>query len=181
MPPTPDDPRSALAAADQRRTALADGLRLPAGLHPVIGAAVAVQIGAAAYGIAAQTVTGLVVALAGMAVFAGVAAISLYWFTRTNGVRVDGLTSQFVLAPGRSRRRPTWSHSPPRPGPPSTRDGGSSRQPPSPEAPVRAGHPPVVARVPERPGRAPGGAPPRVLAALAVVACLGLVALVALG
>jgi hypothetical protein len=57
----------------------------------------AVQIGAAAYGIAAQTTTGLAVALAGMAVFAGVAALALYQFRRIHGVRVDGLTSQIVL------------------------------------------------------------------------------------
>ncbi len=38
------DPRSELAVADQARQRLAAGLRLPAGLHPVLAAAVAVQV-----------------------------------------------------------------------------------------------------------------------------------------
>ncbi len=182
MPPTPDDPRSALAAADQRRTALADGLRLPAGLHPVIAAAVAVQIGAAAYGIAAQTVTGLVVALAGMAVFAGVAAISLYWFTRTNGVRVDGLTSQIVLGTGAisttaylvALAAATWA-------------AFEERWWLVAAAAVTGGAGYALGTLRwwhayrNDPAAHTGGASPRVLAALAVVACLGLVALVALG
>jgi hypothetical protein len=59
-----------------------------------------VQVGAAAYGIAAQTVTGVAVALAGVAVFLGVAAFLLHRFSRVNGVRVDGLASQVVLVAG---------------------------------------------------------------------------------
>jgi hypothetical protein len=97
MPGNADDPSSVLAAADRARQRLAGGLRLPTWLHPALAAAIAVQIGAAAYGIAAQTTTGLAVALAGVAVFAGVAALALYQFRRSNGVRVDGLTSQIVL------------------------------------------------------------------------------------
>jgi len=84
----------------QARQRLADGLRLPTGLHPVLAAAVAVQVGAAAYGIAAQTTAGLAVALAGVAVLMGVAALLLYQFRRINGVRVDGLSSQIVLGTG---------------------------------------------------------------------------------
>jgi hypothetical protein len=80
----PDDPRSELAMADQARQRLADGLRLPTGLHPVLAAAVAVQVGAAAYGIAAQTTAGLAVALAGVAVLMGVAALLLYQSRLTN-------------------------------------------------------------------------------------------------
>ncbi|WP_426563277.1 hypothetical protein ACPPVT_19715 [Angustibacter sp. McL0619] len=96
----PDDPSSVLDAADQARQRLAAGLRLPTGLHPALGAAVAVQLGSAAYGIAAQTTAGLAVALAGVAVFLGVAALALYQFRRINGVRIDGLTSQIVLGSG---------------------------------------------------------------------------------
>ena len=96
----PDDPRSVLAGADQARQRLADGLRLPTGLHSVLAAAVAVQVCAAAYGIAAQSTAGLAVALAGVAVLMGVAALLLYQFRRINGVRVDGLSSQIVLGTG---------------------------------------------------------------------------------
>ena len=86
--------------ADDARRRLTTGLRLPAGFYPVLAAGIAVQVGAAAYGIAAQTVTGLAVALAGVAVFLGVAALLLHRFSRINGVRVDGLASQVVLAAG---------------------------------------------------------------------------------
>jgi hypothetical protein len=68
----------------------------------VLAGAVAVQLGAAAYGIAAQTVAGLAVVLAGLVVFVGVAALMLHRFRRVNGVRVDGLTSQIVFAAGAS-------------------------------------------------------------------------------
>ena len=85
---------------DRSRQRLATGLRLPTGLHPALATAVAVQVGTAAYGIASQTVAGLVVALAGVAVFLGVAALALYRFRRINGVRVDGLASQIVLGSG---------------------------------------------------------------------------------
>jgi hypothetical protein len=99
-PQTPGDPRSELDVADQARQRLAAGLRLPTGLHPALAAAVAVQVGAAAYGIAAQTTTGIAVALAGVAVLMGMAALLLYQFRRINGVRVDGLSSQIVLGTG---------------------------------------------------------------------------------
>ena len=97
MPGMADDPSSVLAAADRARQRLAGGLRLPTGLHPALAAAIAGQIGTAAYGIAAQTTTGLAFALVGVAVFAGVAALTLYQFRRINGVRVDDLTSQIVF------------------------------------------------------------------------------------
>src|SRR5674536_109264 len=92
----PDDPRSVLAGADQARQRLAAGLRLPTGLHPALAAAVAVQVGTGAYGIATQTAAGLAVALAGVAVSLGVAALTLYQFRRINGVRVYGLTGQTI-------------------------------------------------------------------------------------
>ena len=96
----PDDPRSELAVADQARERLAAGLRLPTGLHPALAAAVAIQVGTAAYAIATQTAAGLAVALAGVAAFLGVATLALYRFRRINGVRVDGLASQIVLGTG---------------------------------------------------------------------------------
>ena len=96
----PDDPRTALAVADDARRRLTAGLRLPTGFYPLLATGIAIQVGAAAYGIAAQTVTGVAVALAGVAVFLGVAALLLHRFSRINGVRVDGLASQVVLAAG---------------------------------------------------------------------------------
>lgn len=86
--------------ADDARRRLTAGLRLPTGFYPVFAAGIAVQVGAASYGIAAQTVAGVAVALAGVAVFLGVAALLLHRFSRINGVRVDGLASQVVLAAG---------------------------------------------------------------------------------
>lgn len=96
----PDDPRLVLAAADEARERLAAGLRLPTGLHPALAAAVTVQVATAAYGIAAQTTAGLAVALAGLTLFLGVCALALRQFRRVNGVRVDGLASQIVLGTG---------------------------------------------------------------------------------
>ncbi|KQR10310.1 hypothetical protein ASF78_16585 [Cellulomonas sp. Leaf334] len=86
--------------ADEARRRLASGLRLPVGFYPALATGIAVQVGAAAYGIAAQATTGVAVALAGVAVFLGVAALLLHRFSRVNGVRVDGLASQVVLAAG---------------------------------------------------------------------------------
>jgi hypothetical protein len=73
---------------------------LPKGLFPALGVAIAVQVGAAAYGIAAQTTAGLAVVLAGTAVFLGVAAVILVQFRRINGVRLDGLASTIILGTG---------------------------------------------------------------------------------
>jgi hypothetical protein len=95
-----DDARAELAVADEARRRLTTGLRLPVGFYPALAGGIAVQVGAAAYGIAAQTVTGVAVALAGAAVFLAVAALTLHRFSRINGVRVDGLASQVVLAAG---------------------------------------------------------------------------------
>lgn len=92
--------RDPLTAADDARRRLTAGLRLPTGFYPALATGIAVQVGAAAYGIAAQTATGVAVALAGVAVFLGVAALLLHRFSRINGVRVDGLASQVVLAAG---------------------------------------------------------------------------------
>ena len=100
LPQQPDDPSSVLAAADRARDRLADGLRLPKGLFPALAMAIAVQVGAAAYGIAAQTTAGLAVVLAGATVFLGVAALVLVQFRRINGVRLDGLASTIILGTG---------------------------------------------------------------------------------
>lgn len=98
--PGSDEQRRDLDLAEDARRRLISGLALPGGFYPALATAVAVQLATAAYGIAAQTATGLAVVLAGLAVFLGVAALALQHFRRINGVRVDGLASQIVLAAG---------------------------------------------------------------------------------
>ncbi|MCW2855147.1 MAG: hypothetical protein JWR52_762 [Marmoricola sp.] len=171
-----------LAAADQTRQRLATSLRLPSGLRPALAVAAAVQVSTAAYGIASQTAAGLAVALVGVAVFLGVAALTLSQFRRINGVRVDGLASQIVLGTGAMSTMfyvgafaaATWA----------AFDslwwlvvaaaiaGG-------------AGYAFGVVRwwqaYRHDPAVNAGGASPRVLAALALIACLGLVALLMAG
>ena len=178
----PGDPRSVLAAADQARQRLAAGLRLPAGLHPALGAAVAVQLGTAAYGTAAHTASGLVVAMAGVAVFLGAAVLALSQFRRVNGVRVDGLASQVALGAGATPAlvyaaafgAATWA-------------AFESRWWLVGVAAVAggAGYALAVLRwwhaYRHDPARHAGGASPRMLAVLAALACLGLAALLAAG
>ena len=103
MESTSGDPRSAqaqLAAADAARERLASGIQLPAGLLPALAAAVAIQIACAGVGIASQSTAGLGLVLAGLAVFSTAAAWSLHRFRRINGVRVNGLASRVVLGSG---------------------------------------------------------------------------------
>jgi hypothetical protein len=180
--PTPTDPRSELAVADQARQRLAAGLRLPTGLHPALAAAVAVQVGAAAYGIAAQTAAGLAVALAGVAVLMGVAALLLSQFRRINGVKVDGLSSQIVLGTGGTSTlvymvgfgAATWA-------------AFESKWWLVATASVAAGVGYAFGTLRwwhayrHDPATHAGGVSPRVLAALAALACLGLVALLLAG
>lgn len=64
--------------------------------------AIAVQLAAAAYGIAAQSVAGLVIALGGAGLLLVATGLLVLRFQQINGVRVDGLTSQLALAPGAS-------------------------------------------------------------------------------
>ena len=98
--PDPEGARTALAGADQAPQRLASGLRLPKGLLPLLAGAVTVQVATAAWGIAQQTGVGMAVVLAGLAAFALVAGFALHRFRRVNGVRVDGLASQVVLGSG---------------------------------------------------------------------------------
>jgi hypothetical protein len=93
----PSDPGGELAAADNARQRLTAGLRLPSWFHTSLGVAVAVQIGAAAYGIEGQTGGPMLVLVAGCLVFLAVAVVQVTRFRRLNGVRVDGLISRAVL------------------------------------------------------------------------------------
>jgi hypothetical protein len=182
MPENPDDPRAALAAADQARQRLTTALRLPAGLHPVLAVTVAIQIGTAAYGAATHTAAGLAVALAGVAVFLSVAASTLHRFRRINGVRVDGLASQIVLGTAAESTlvylgafaAATWA-------------GFASRWWLLATIAVigGAGYAYSLHRwwraYRHDPAAHTGGASPRTLAALAALTCLGLVALLVAG
>jgi hypothetical protein len=91
------DPAFDLAAADAARQRLAAGLRLPSWFHVSLGVAVAVHMGAAAYGIAEQTAWGIAVVVAGCLPFVVVAWVQVARFRRLNGVRVDGFVSRAVL------------------------------------------------------------------------------------
>lgn len=66
----------------------------------MLAIAVAVQIATAAVGIAEQSLGGLGLVLAGLAVFLMAAAGLLHRFRRINSVRVDGFASQLVLGAG---------------------------------------------------------------------------------
>lgn len=98
--PDPDDIRSLLAGADAARDSLTGRLRIPAGVVAALVAASAVQVGSAAWGIAQQTATGMVVVLGGLVAFGAAGALLLRHFRRVNGVRVDGLANQFFLGSG---------------------------------------------------------------------------------
>lgn len=176
--PNPDDPHYVLVGADQARRRLADGLRLPTGLHPALAAAVAVQVGTAAYGVATHRVAGLVVALLGVAVFLAVSVLVLVRFRQINGVRVDGLAGQIVLGTGATSTAiyvvafgaATWA-------------AFESRWVLVAAAAMAggAGYAYGVLRwwraYRDNPSAHAGGASPRVLALLAAIACLGLVGL----
>jgi hypothetical protein len=103
MSALPSDPSGELAAAAAARQRLTGSLRLPPGFHIWLGAAVAAQIGSAAYGIAKQTGPWMLVLVAGCLVFLAVAWWQVARFRRLNGVRVDGLVSRAVLGTS------TWS------------------------------------------------------------------------
>jgi hypothetical protein len=96
----PADPRADLALADEASRRLAEGLRLPTGFFVALAVTVTAQVGTAAYGISLQSTPGLAIALAGVTIFLGTAALLVRQFQRVNGVRVDGLASQVVLGGG---------------------------------------------------------------------------------
>jgi hypothetical protein len=99
-PLAPSEAEAAIADAESARTRLASSLRLPSYFYSSIGAAIAVQIGAGATGIANQEIVGLVVVAAGVLVFVLVAAVQLTRFRRLNGAWLGGLTSQVLLGTG---------------------------------------------------------------------------------
>ena len=94
-----NDPRDVggeLAEAEAMRSLLAGSLRLPSWFHELIGAAIAVQIGTTTYTLARPGASVLVL-IAGLLVFAAVAGVQLARFRTLNGVWVGGLASRAVL------------------------------------------------------------------------------------
>ncbi len=96
-PLTPSEAKAAIAGAELARTRLATSLRLPSRFHSSLGAAIVVQIGAGAAGIARQDGRGLAVAVAGLLAFGLVAAVQLARFRRLNGAWIWGLVTQVLL------------------------------------------------------------------------------------
>jgi hypothetical protein len=95
----PNDAGAELARAEALRARLTGTLRLPGWFHESIGAAVALQVGTAAYTVSRPSAGAAAVAIlvAGVAVFAAVAALQLQRFRRLNGVWVGGLATRAVL------------------------------------------------------------------------------------
>ena len=92
--PSAADASAALAAAEAARDSLAGRVTTPSWFFASIGAAVAAQIAATAAGLGGEA-PWLVVA--GLAVFAAVAALQLARFRRVNGVRLGGFAGRVVL------------------------------------------------------------------------------------
>ena len=86
-----------LSTAAAARDLFVRNLVLPRWFHPILGAAVALQIAATAIGVAQQSLAGLILAVAGCAVLAAVATALVRDFRRRNGVRLDALTSRVIL------------------------------------------------------------------------------------
>lgn len=94
--PTPDDAAAALQDAEAGRTSLAGHIVVPPLFFVSIGAAVAVQIGTTAAGLAGAGKAPLWLLVVGFAVFVAVSAIQLARFRRRNGVWLGGLVSRVV-------------------------------------------------------------------------------------
>jgi len=95
---TPNAAAADLAAADAARDRLAGSLRMPRWFYTTLGAATAVQIGGAAYGLSDDASGPRLLALLGGAlVFIGVAFLLIRRFRTLNHVRVDGVLSKAIL------------------------------------------------------------------------------------
>ena len=94
--PTPGEAAAAMAAAEAGRTSLANHVVVPRLFFASIGAAVAVQVGAVALGLAGVGGSPVLLVSAGLLVFVAVSALQLRRFRRANGVRLGGLVSKVV-------------------------------------------------------------------------------------
>jgi hypothetical protein len=97
IPISPSEAQAAMADAESARARLASSLRLPSFFHSSIGAAIAVQIGTGATGVANQETWGVLVLAGGLLVFVLVAVVQLARFRRLNGAWLGGLASQVLL------------------------------------------------------------------------------------
>ncbi len=95
--PDPVDLRSHLAAAEDARDRLVRQLPPPHREHVLLGLAVAVQVAAAAAGIAAQSTRGVLLAVAGCIPFVVVVVALRRRFGRRTGATVDGWVSRALL------------------------------------------------------------------------------------
>ena len=86
-----------LAEAEASRAALAGRIETPSWLFASIGAVIAVQIATTAVGMGDDQP---LVMVAGLALFAAVAAVQLARFRRLNGVWLGGFASRVVLGTG---------------------------------------------------------------------------------
>ena len=94
--PTPQEAATAIADAEAGRALLADHIVVPPLFFATIGAAVAIQIGTTAAGLAGAGESPLWLLAAGFAVFLAVAAVQLARFRRLNGVWLGGMVSRVV-------------------------------------------------------------------------------------
>ena len=98
MSATPHDAAADLAAAEAARDRLTERLRMPAWFYTTLGAATAVQIGGAAYGLSGDAGGPRLFALLGGAlVFLATAFLLLRRFRSLNRVRVDGVLSKAIM------------------------------------------------------------------------------------
>ncbi|KGN34387.1 hypothetical protein N802_12325 [Knoellia sinensis KCTC 19936] len=92
-----DDAASLLASADDATARWAGRLTLPSFFHSAIGAAIALQVATAAYGIAVDSTRARIAMGAGLLVFVVTAVVQLLRFRSRNGVWISGLASRAVL------------------------------------------------------------------------------------
>jgi hypothetical protein len=94
--PTPDEAAAALAAAEVGKSSLAEHVEVPSLFFAGIGAAVAIQIGAVALGLAGVGDSPVLLVAAGLLVFVAVSAVQLARFRRANGLWLGGLVNKVV-------------------------------------------------------------------------------------
>jgi hypothetical protein len=94
--PTPEDASAALSEADISRSQFAGRIALPSYFATSIGTAVAVQIAATAFGLAEGGGRGWWWLVAGVTLFALVGLVQLLRFRQLNGAWLGGLASRFV-------------------------------------------------------------------------------------
>lgn len=94
--PSPEQAAAAIAEAEAGRTSLVNGLVVPRLLFESIGAAVALQIGTTAVGLAAAGRWSGFALVAGLVVFLAVSGFQLARFRSLNGVWLGSLVSRVV-------------------------------------------------------------------------------------